>query len=235
MSKLKQKKSRDDILELVIVILLGVTAVLTAWASWIGALHGGNQATNYTRSNNLAAEGNSEYNAGVQALMQDMLLYDSSNDMEIDLVFAEEQGNADEQERLEWKLDELMENNMSQALYDAYVWAREEAAATGENVSPFEMEGFTDSYFDAANELLGQSEETLVQGQKDNQNGDSFGLVTVIYSVVLFLLGIVGTFKGWSNRIAVVCIAGAAFLLASIYMLSLPLPTGFSISSFFGA
>lgn len=231
----KQKKSKDELMELVVVIMLGVTALLTAWASWVGALHGGNQATNYTRSNNLASEGNSEYNAGVQSLMQDMMLYDQINDMEIDLVFAEEHGNADEQERLDWKLEELMENNMSEELFDAYIWAREETAATGENYSPFEQEGFVESYFEAANSLLAQSEAVLVQGQQDNQNGDAFGLVTVIYSVVLFLLGIVGTFKGQKNRLAVTGIACAAFLISTIYMFTLPLPTGFSIGSFFGA
>lgn len=42
----KKKPDMDKITELVIVIMLGITALLTAWASWIGSLHGGNQATN---------------------------------------------------------------------------------------------------------------------------------------------------------------------------------------------
>ena len=50
-------------IEILVAIFLGITALLTAWATWIGSLHGGNQATNYTKSNNLASEGNSEYNA----------------------------------------------------------------------------------------------------------------------------------------------------------------------------
>ena len=225
----------EKTLELIVVIMLGVTAVFTAWASWVSSLHGSNQADNYTLSNILAAEGNSEYNAGVQSLMQDMLLYNEINSMEIDLVFAEEYGDTREQERLEWKLDELMENNISDELYDAYSWARMEADRIGENVSPFEMEGFVDAYFEAANELLAESEDVLAQGQLDNQNSSNFGLATVIYAVVLFLLGIVGTFKGQKNKIAVIGVACVAFLLATIYMLTLPLPTDFSLGSFFGA
>ena len=42
----KKKPDMDKLTELIIVIMLGVTALLTAWASWIGSLHGGNQATN---------------------------------------------------------------------------------------------------------------------------------------------------------------------------------------------
>ena len=56
--RIKSKKSREDILEIIVAIFLGVTALATAWASWIGSLHGGNQATNYTQSNNMAADGN---------------------------------------------------------------------------------------------------------------------------------------------------------------------------------
>lgn len=57
----EKKKKREDLVELFVVVMLGITALLTAWASWIGSLHGGNQATNYATSNNLAAEGNAEY------------------------------------------------------------------------------------------------------------------------------------------------------------------------------
>ena len=80
-----------------------------------------------------------------------------------------------------------------------------------ENVFSFEKVGFAESYFDTANELLAESEAVLAKGQKDNQNEDSFGLVTVIYSVILFLLGIAGTYKGEKDKITVVGIAAAVF------------------------
>ena len=53
----KPRRSKEDILEIIIAVFLGVTALATAWASWIGSLHGGNMSTNYTKSNNLAADG----------------------------------------------------------------------------------------------------------------------------------------------------------------------------------
>jgi len=66
--------------EILVAIFLGITALLTAWASWIGSLHGGNQSTNYTKSNNLAAEGNSEYNAGMQLYLSDVLAWNTMNE-----------------------------------------------------------------------------------------------------------------------------------------------------------
>lgn len=74
MSETKTKKSKEQIIEILTAVFLGITALATAWASWIGSLHGGNQSTNYTTSNNLSAEGNSMYNEASQSLMQDMIL-----------------------------------------------------------------------------------------------------------------------------------------------------------------
>ncbi len=70
---------------------------------------------------------------------------------------------------------------------------------------------------------------------QDNKNGDSFNLVNVIYSLVLFMLGIIGIFKRIPNRFVVLCIAVVCLILATVYMFTLPMPTGFSIGSFFGA
>ena len=67
----------------------------------------------------------------------------------------------------------------------------------------------------------------------DNKKGDSYMLVTVIYSLVLFLLGIVGTFKNIPNRIAVLAIAFGCLVFAFIYMCMIPLPTGFGNMNFF--
>ncbi len=181
---MKEKKTLDELLEILVVVLLGVTALLTAWASWIGSLHGGNQATNYTRSNNLAAEGNAEYNAAIQSLTQDMMLYNEVNNMLIDQIYAEESGDTAQAEALDWKIDEHIMGNFSEELTEAMIWASDQTETSEETVSPFEMEGFVESYFDSATELLAESEAVLEEGSADNTNADSYGLVTVIYSVV---------------------------------------------------
>lgn len=242
----KSAKDLDHTLEIIVVIMLGITALLTAWASWVGALHGGNQATNYAESNNFASEGNSEYNAGVQNLMQDMLLWNEISDLQIDIIFAQNQGDELTLEQTSNKLYYKLNDNLSEEMAAALGWDTEnhsddptEAIITWmENekalVSPFEEEGFTDTYFDSANTLLAESNAKLEEGQKDNAHDDAFGLVTVVYGVVLFLLGIAGTIKSRNNRIVIITISLISFLISTIYMLTLPLPTGFNIMSFFG-
>ena len=71
-------------------------------------------------------------------------------------------------------------------------------------------------------------------GKEANANGDAYGLVTVIYSVVLFLLGIISSFNNTKNKQAVLILSLVAFLFATVYMFTIPMPTGFSITSFFG-
>lgn len=230
----KEKRSKDQIIEIIVAVLLGVTALATAWASWIGSLHGGNQATNYTTSNNLSAEGNSEWNEASQMLMRDMMTWNTISDIYIDMAYAEEKGDELEYEKLSYKYDTLLYDNCTEDFQAAIEWAISQEEWT----SPFEYtyeDGTTyqDSYFDNAREVIAEADQMLEQGKADNTNGDAFNLVTVIYSVVLFLLGIVGVFKNLPNRIAILGVAAVGFLIATIYMFTIPMPTGFSLMSFF--
>ena len=228
--KIKKKRDPEKILEIIVAVFLGITALATAWASWIGSLHGGNQATNYATSNNLSSEGNSMYNEAAQSLMQDMMLWNEISDVLIESSYAEEKNDTEAAEKYDWKLEKLLKDNCSAELAQAINWAMEQ----GEDTSPFDKEGFTDSYFTDAKEMIAEADKLLEQGKKDNANGDTFGLVTVIYSVVLFLLGIVGTFKQLPNRYVILGVAIAGFLFATIFMFTIPMPTGFNILIYFG-
>ena len=225
----KAKMTREEILEVVVVVLLGLVTVLTAWASWISSLHGGNQATNYTKSNNLSAEGNSMWNQGVQDISSDMQLWDRINDLKIEYAFAEANEDEDGMEKAEWKIDQLLTDSASEELMAAIEWADSQE----EYASPFDMEGFADSYFVDASDVLAEAQEILEQGQKDNAAGDAYGLVSVIYSIVLFLLGILSSFKSEKNKMALVIVSVLGIIFATIYMVTLPMPTGFSLGNFF--
>lgn len=221
------KNQKENKLEILVAIFLGITALLTAWATWIGSLHGGNQATNYTDSNNYASDGNADYNAGMQMYLSDILAWNTMSEYFYDLEIAKAKGDDISAELIQEKLDVYADQNFSDILSEAY------NKMTDSMYSPFEVEGTTDKYFEEANEKLAKSQELFEQGQKDNANGDSYNLVNVIYSVVLFMLGIIGIFKRLPNRTVVFGIAVFFLVLATIYMCTIPMPTGFSFSSFF--
>ena len=100
--------------------------------------------------------------------------------------------------------------------------------------SPFKMPQITEKYFTDAEEKSEEARDLLKEGQNDNARGDAYNLVSVLYSLVLFLLGIVGIFKRLPNRIGVLSIALVILIGTLIYMLTIPLPTGFNIWNYIG-
>lgn len=239
----KTKKSAEDILEIVIAVFLGITALATAWASWIGSLHGGNMSTNYTKSNNLASDGNARWNEASQALMQDMQIWNLISEYQVEVIYADSVNDEDKMYESASKILFICADNLTEdmAQYIGYDfgfdpdgiidWVLNGETAT---TSPFNDDDFIAAYYEDAAAVLAESEAVLKEGQEDNTKGDTFNLVNVIYSVVLFMLGIVGTFRKLPNRWIITGVAIAGFLFATIYMFTIPMPTGFSIASFFG-
>lgn len=229
--KTKEKKEILDgkKLGILVAIFLGITTFLVAWAGWIGALHGGIQAINFTRSNNLAAQGNSAYNVAAQIYLSDLFSWNTIFSLQLDMENAKEKGDKDEVKIIETKIKKIMNENCSPKLSKAINLKK----LNGDTKSPFENEEFANSYFEEANKLLNESQSVLEEGKQDNLRGDSFKLVTVIYSLVLFLLGIVGVYKDFQTRKLLFVFSICILIFGIMYMLTIPMPTGFNIANFF--
>lgn len=225
--KTKGKLLSEKQIEIIVAIMLGVTALFSAGASWIGSLHGGNQATNYAMSNNLAAEGNADYVQSMQLFTMDAMHWNEINGM-----MVEEKFNPTSDGKFEERIQYILTNCSNDQFPSAVAWAMQNSTDDA-FTSPFEMEGFVETYFADANAKLAESQKYLEQGQQDNANGDAYNLVTVIFTVVLFMLGITGTFKSLPNREIIVLISILVFVIGVIYMCTIPLPTGFNLCSFF--
>ncbi|MBQ9014338.1 MAG: hypothetical protein IJ094_12465 [Bacilli bacterium] len=216
-------------LGILVAIFLGLTTLLVAWAGWIGSLHSGIQAINFTKSNNLAAEGNSEYNVAAQIYISDLFAWNSILSLQIDIENAREKGDKEEEKVIEAKIQKIMNGSCSPKLLEAISSMNLQEKTN----SPFEKEEFVNSYFEKSKELLVKSQQTLEEGKQDNLRGDSYKLVTVIYSLVLFLLGIVGILKDFQSRKLLFIISVGILIFGIIYMLTIPMPTGFNIANFF--
>ena len=215
-------------LETVVAVLLGVTTLLSAWASWIAHLHGGIQSINFTKSNNTASQGTAEYNYGIQAYLADYMTWNTLKDYTYELEAAKAEGDQAKIAIINEKIENFKKNTISDVLAEGIKWMEE-----NNEDNPFKMPGMSEKYFESAQKTVESSQELLEEGMRDNTKGDSYMLVTVIFSLTLFLLGIVGTFKNMPNRIAVMAIAAAFLIFAVVYMLTIPLPTGFAKMNFF--
>lgn len=224
-----KKIFKEKKLEVLVAVFLGLTTLLVAWAGWIGSLHGGIQAINFTKSNNLAAEGNAEYNVATQVYISDLFTWNTISDLRLDLEIAKEKGDSDEVKVIETKIEKIKQNGCSPKLLEAI----NAAGAQDGGKSPFENEEFANSYFEKAQEVLDESHKAAEEGKQDNLRGDSYRLVSVIYSLVLFLLGIVGVIKDCHSRKMLFVFAVCVLIFGVIYMLTIPMPTGFNIGKFF--
>ena len=90
------------------------------------------------------------YNEAAQNLMQDMMLWNEISDVLIESSYAEEKNDTEAVEKYDWKVEKLLNDNCSAELAQAITWAMKQ----GEDTSPFDKEGFTDSYFTDATKIL---------------------------------------------------------------------------------
>lgn len=151
-------------------------------------------------------------------------------DYSFEISLAEADGNQEKADLLKEKLQIYTKQNVSEILSEGIKWMQE----NDEEDSPFNMPGITQKYFAEANEMYEEAHNLLKEGQNDNARGDAYNLVNVLFSIVLFLLGVVGIFKRLPNRVVILSIAVAILAGATIYMLTIPLPTGFNLFSFIG-
>ena len=215
-------------IETTVAILLGITTLLSAWASWIGSLHSGIQSINFTKSNNMASAGTAEYNSSLQLYIADSIVWNTISDYNLELELALDAGDQKKADLLKEKIDVYTSQNASETLAKGLKWMKENGKS-----NPFEMPGITDIYFGSAQEAIEEAKELLEEGQRDNTKGDSYNLVSVIYSLVLFLLGIIAVMKEMPNKFVVLGIAFVFLVFAFIYMLNIPMPTGFEQMNFF--
>ncbi|MBQ7972451.1 MAG: hypothetical protein IJ291_03245 [Lachnospiraceae bacterium] len=223
-----EKSKKDFILELVIAVCLGLSIIGMAWTGWIASIHSENQSKNLAEATALNAQGTNLWTEQSQYLMKDMMVWEEINDLRFEIDYAKEADKANDLAKAEKQLKEMLANEVSGDFLIAVEWAM----AQKEYASPFDMEGYTVSYYAEAQALLDQAAAKAAQAENDRTYADCFLLLTVLYGVVLFMLGISAFFKGSTTKMVLCIISGIAFVLITAYIFTLPLPVGFDFVSY---
>ena len=208
----------NKVFELVVAILLGITAVITAWAAWQGSLYDSTQAKYYTLGNATLADGNARWNEASQTLAQDMNTWNQISALQVDLDYANFRGDTETAEAAQYKLDMLM-YGVSDDLTAAIEWAN----AQENYATPFEKDGVIDSYYADASSVMDEGYAQIDQGDQANNWADKLGLVSVILAVVLFMLGIVGVFQDKRTKLIIASVSVAALIFGVVIMLQVPI------------
>lgn len=212
--ELKAEKATK--IEITITVLLGVATVLGAFAAYCAALWGGNQQSFYTQS---LAETNRANTIYLEAL-NDLTGF-GMNDFKDDIIYSEWKKNAERNDPDALYFFGKLSEGLQKDLQDD----------NPSDMSEYEKEQIRDlaaieTRFQHSEDTLKSAAVLLQKGQDANKNGDDFTLCTVLFTVVLFFLGIASLKTKQSLQKAYVVIACVILLLSIVRMFTVPFPFG---------
>ena len=208
--------------ELVIVVLLGVVSVVTAYASFQAALYSSQMDSFYAESTRVTAEAESAYLEGNQQYVQDSATIarlielqveaDSSDPIVAELAAA--------------KLEALTFVAVSDELGAAIEWADAENAADEDLYTPPQNDdAYLESLFGTWSTLNDEAAEATANGDAANTYGDRLTLNTVLFAVSLFLLGVAAVLKGRRAQYTLIGVSTAIFAVGLALTVSIPVVT----------
>jgi hypothetical protein len=188
------ERERMDFVELAAALLLGIAAVLTAYAAYHGALAGGDALKGYTQSARTTADANGYYNEASQTYNADQALF-------LQYQLLVEQGNLDTAKVVK---DTMFSPELNAAT-DAW-----QALPDGPNApkTPLEADAYVVPSFATAQQVEAQAKTEFDEAAKIDDQGDNFDLAAVYLAVALFFAGIAALFKVRSIQIAMLIGSG---------------------------
>ena len=212
-SKHTPQEEKATKLEVIITILLGTATILGALAAYFSALWGGEQQSNYTKSLAETNKANTIYLDAINDLTSLQM-----SDMKDDLIYSEwkqhvEKGDPDAQYYF-IKLSEGLQKDLLDDPADVSEYEKEQA----ENLEVIQKR------LNESEDNLKKADEIMQKGQDANRYSDDFTLCTVLFTIVLFFLGIASLKTKESIQKTYVIIAVIVLLLSLIKMVTIPFP-----------
>lgn len=199
-------------IELIIVILLGIASVATAYVTFQSSLWDSAMASEYTRGQNVKTEAEAIYLEANQQYVQDAQTYAQLAILGVDSIGDDPvlAASADA------KIQALALTGIDDALSAALEWSN----ATGEY--PLDSEDYLVERFGAYNEHLDEVSAHVIEGDKANAYSDQLTLYTVLLAIALFLLGIAAVVTSRTITWSLICLGGATTLVAIVFALFVP-------------
>lgn len=201
--------------ELVVVVLLGIVSVATAYTSFQSSLYDGQRADAISLSEAAGTEAESLYLEGNQQYVQDGQTIQQLSVLRV----AADNGDAVAQAQY----DELYFIAVSEDL-DAAI---QNAAAQDEAEPDFWHDPQADEDYQAAL-FGGYADEKDIrdakraEGNGYNQSADTLGLYTGIMAITLFLLGVAAVVRRLRTKWILIAIGGVIFLATAVLTATIP-------------
>lgn len=210
---------RSAALEILVVVLLGIVSVATAYVSFQASLYDGQMASAYTQAQNAQTEAESLYLEANQQYVQDAQTLTRLSELAIDAQNPDPALAA----AATAKYDELYFTSVSEDLDAAIAWADEQNAADAENyTSPLDSEDYDAALFGAWAEEDDRSEALVADGETYNALGDRLTLNTALMAITLFLLGVAAVVRRKRTKVILLAFGVVIFVVAVVLTAAVP-------------
>ncbi|PKQ33471.1 MAG: hypothetical protein CVT61_16010 [Actinobacteria bacterium HGW-Actinobacteria-11] len=160
------------VLDVITVVLLSVTAVVTAWCGFEASKWGGEMSIAFSQASSARVQAASAQSTAQAARQYDLTLY-------TEWVLAEADGRDD--------LVSFVEERFTEEFAVAFdAWTADGRAARG----PFVMEEYVPPGTQEAEQLSARADAKFDEALTNNQRGDNYSLLTVLFALVLFFAAI---------------------------------------------
>jgi hypothetical protein len=202
-------------IELVLVIMLGIVSVATAYASFQSNLYGGKQDENVSQSELKRTEAESLYLEANQQYVQDTQTIQQLSAFRI----AADAGDGIAQAQY----DELYFIGVSDDL-DAAIQGASAADEADPDFwhDPQTDEDYRTALFGSYRDTSDESDALRETGDAYGKQGDTLGLYTALMAITLFLLGVAAVVRRLSTKWILVAIGGTLFLITAILTALIP-------------
>ncbi|MFE3998923.1 hypothetical protein ACFX43_09020 [Nocardioides sp. YIM B13467] len=201
--------SRTDWRELIAILLLSVTAILTAWtgfqaSKWSGAMSisFSQASTNRIEAARLESTANRKLSVQVALFTQWLEAYQS--------------GDTELTEFLQARFPEPLAT-VFPAWLDARPLKDPDAPAT-----PFDMEAYVIPESVQASEADKAADRKFRQALRNNQRGDNYTVLTIGFASVLFFAALSERMRRRRAQWALLCIGGVGFVILAIILMTFP-------------
>jgi hypothetical protein len=196
--------TRRDVRGIVAVIVLSLTAVLTAWCGFEASKWGGEMSIAFSEASSARVQASNFDGQARDARQFDLTVYAS-------WVEANARGDA--------SLADYIRARFSPEFTVAFdAWQAEGMADRG----PFARAEYVPPGTEEAQEWSQRADERFDQALVNNQRGDDYALLTVLFALVLFLTAMGQRApQAWASR-ALLILAGVAGVVAVVIMLTFP-------------
>lgn len=205
--------------ELVIVVLLGLVSVATAYASFQAALYDSQMAGAYAKGQSATASAESLYLEANQQYIQDVQVWSRLTELSIDMDNPDPSIGLPASD----KFDTLYFQSVGETLDAAITWSSEQNTADSDTYAgPFDSEEYMSAMFEPYLDAKAEAEAMIAEGDVFNTHSDRLTLNTVLMALSLFLLGIAAVVRGARSQVVLSAVATVIFAISLVLTAAVP-------------